>query len=138
MLWHIVFWFLYPFFPLVLIFSFFKVLNMAEIFIMQLICRDDFIIQPDMRQDLIRVFLSCEKIDVFRIHAKHSYDIVLDDSRVQNGVWKISNRMFCKVFQPLCNLWILTEFQSQLLETLSCFALIPNICKVFQIFFNIF
>ena len=71
MLWHIVFWFLYPFFPLVLIFSFFKVLNMGGISIMQLVGLVDFIIQPDMRQDLIRVFLSCEKIDVFRIHAKH-------------------------------------------------------------------
>ena len=95
MLWHIFFWFFYPFFPLVLIFSFFKVLNMADTSIMQLIGLEDFIVQPDMRQDLIRVFLSCKKIDVFWINAKHQYRIVLDDSRVQNGVWQISNRMFC-------------------------------------------
>ena len=67
---------------------------MADTSIMQLIGLDDFIIQPDMRQDLIRVFLSCKKIDVFWIHAKHQYHIVLYDFRVRNGGWQITNRIF--------------------------------------------
>lgn len=127
MLWHIFFWFFYPFLPLVLIYSVFKVLHMT--FTSILIGLNDFIIHLDMLQDLIRVFFSCKKINVFWIHAKHQYHIVLDDYRVRNGVWQISDRMFCEVFQPLCNLWILTEIQSQLLETLSCFTLLPFFFK---------
>ena len=95
--------------------------DMIGVFFGKFIDLNIFIIYSNVLQDLIRVFLSCKKIDVFRIHAKHQYHIVLDDSRVRSG--GVQSSKLCKVSDPFCNLWILTELQSQLLETLSCFAL---------------
>ena len=116
---HILIWFFDPFGPLNMIFSFFEVLPMTDTPIGHFISFNDFIINPNMLQDLISVFLRCKKSDVLWIHTKHHDHLVLDYSSVINGcrqLWEL-----VKIVEPLCNLFL--QFFCALLDHLGFFIL---------------
>ena len=115
-----------------MIFSFFKVLPMTDTPIRHFISFNDFIINPNMLQDLISVFLRCKKSDVLWIHAKHHDHLVLDDSSIRNGCrqfWEL-----VKVFEPLCYLFL--QFFCELLDRLG-FAILPLLFKQKNLLFDI-